>query len=228
MAKKKQDNFEKQEEQLQEVNNALTGAGKWIEDHSKMLSWCVTIIVLIVLGFMAYKQYVVAPKQKAATEQNGMNVWAYLANDFEKAANGDEAMGTDGFAATADAYNNQEAKLAALYAGTCYFQMGQYEEAVVYLEKFESEDLNFQAVGKQLLGDAYVQLGEYESAINAFEKAAKTGNEVFAPMSLKKAGIAYLKLEDKSGAHDAFTAVKDKYPSSVEAQDIDKYIAIAE
>ena len=28
---KKQNKFEKQEEQLQEVNNALTGAGKWIE-----------------------------------------------------------------------------------------------------------------------------------------------------------------------------------------------------
>ena len=228
MAKKKQDKFEKQDEQLQEVNNALTGAGQWIERHSKALSWGVTIIVLVVLGIMVYKQYFVAPKQHAATEANGMNVWAYLANDFEKAVNGDEASGAEGFAATADAYSNQEAKLAALFAGTCYAQMGQYEEAVEYLEKFSSSDLNFQAVAKQLLGDAYVELGEYEDAISAYEAAARTGNEVFAPMSLKKAGITYLKIEDKEGAHDAFSTIKEKYPSSVEAQDIDKYIAIAE
>ena len=88
--------------------------------------------------------------------------------------------------------------------------------------------MNFKAVAKQLLGDAYVELGDLEAAVNAFEAAAKTGNEVFAPMSLKKAGIAYLKLEDNEAARKAFTSIKENYPASVEARDIDKYIAIAE
>ena len=224
---KKQNNFEKQEEQLQEVNNALTGAGQWIEKNSKVLSWCVTVIVLVILGFMGYKQFVVAPKQQAANEANGLNIWAYLSGEFEKAANGDEATGAEGFAITADSYNNQEAKLAALFAGTCYYQLGQYEEAVVYLEKFSSNDLNFKAVGKQLLGDAYVELGDLESAVVAFEAAANTGNEVFAPMSLKKAGLAYLKLADKEAAYKAFSTIKERYLTSIEAQDIDKYIEIA-
>lgn len=223
---KKQNKFEKQEEQLQEVNNALTGVGKWIEKNSKKLSWCVTIIVLLILGFMFYQQRIVQPKHEAATEENGQNVWAYLYNQFEVAAQGDENI--EGFAATADSYSNQEGKLAALFAGTCYFQLGQYEEAVNYLEKFSSDDLNFKAVAKQLLGDAYVELGDLEAAVNAFEAAAKTGNEVFAPMSLKKAGIAYLKLEDNEAARKAFTSIKENYPASVEARDIDKYIAIAE
>lgn len=225
---KKQNEFEKQDEQLQEVNNALTGAGQWIEKNSKTLSWCVTAIVLVVLGFMAYKQMVVQPKQQAATEANGVNVWAYLAGDFEKAVNGDEAAGAEGFAATADSYSNQEGKLAALFAGTCYYEMGQYAEAVEYLSQFSSNDLHFKAVAKQLLGDSYVELGEYEAALDAFKAAAETNNEVFAPMSLKKAGIVYLKLEDKAGAFDAFNTIKEKYPSSVEAQDIEKYIAIAQ
>ena len=169
---KKQNKFEKQEEQLQEVNNALTGAGKWIEKNSKKLSWCVTIIVLLILGFMFYQQRIVQPKHEAATEENGQNVWAYLYNQFEVAAQGDENI--EGFAATADSYSNQEGKLAALFAGTCYFQLGQYEEAVNYLEKFSSDDLNFKAVVKQLLGDAYVELGDLEAAVNAFEAAART------------------------------------------------------
>ena len=47
-------------------------------------------------------------------------------------------------------------------------------------------------------------------------------------MSLKKAGIVYLKEGKKGQALKAFKAIKENYPSSSEAQDIDKYIAIAE
>ena len=36
MAKKKQE-FVKQDEQLQEVNEALTGAGKWIEENADLI-----------------------------------------------------------------------------------------------------------------------------------------------------------------------------------------------
>ncbi|MBR6117939.1 MAG: tetratricopeptide repeat protein [Paludibacteraceae bacterium] len=220
MANKKQDKFEKQDEQLQEVNNALTGAGQWIEKHSKALTIGVTVIVLVILGIFAYKQFVIEPRHRAATKENGENFIALASGETEDAANG--------FAATADKYDNQEGKFAALNAGEIYAQMGEYEEAIKYLEKFSSDDMHFQAAAKQLLGDCYAELEDYEAAINAYWAAANTGNEVFAPTSLKKAGIAYLKLEDKEGAHDAFTTLKERYPASLEAQDIDKYIALTE
>ena len=73
MANKKQDKFEKQDEQLQEVNNALTGAGQWIEKHSKALTIGVTVIVLVILGIFAYKQFVIEPRHRAATKENGEN-----------------------------------------------------------------------------------------------------------------------------------------------------------
>ena len=47
-------------------------------------------------------------------------------------------------------------------------------------------------------------------------------------MSLKKAGIVYLEQGDKRAAKKAFEQVKADYPASTEAQDIDKYIAIAQ
>ena len=69
---------------------------------------------------------------------------------------------------------------------------------------------------------------EYGKAAKAFEAAAASGNEVIAPMSLKKAGIVYLHEGEKGKALKAFKTIKDEYPASSEAQDIDKYIAIAE
>ncbi len=227
MAKKKQDKFEKQDEQLQEVNEALTGAGKWIEEHANALSWCITIIALVAVAIMAYNQFVVTPKKQAANEAIAKTVGYFMVGDYEKALYGDDIQ-ADGFEAIADQYSNQEGKLAALYAGICHFERAEYEEAVEFLKRFSADDVNFDPAAHQLLGDAYVELQQYDEAAKAFEAAAKSGNKVIAPMSLKKAGIVYLHEGENAKALKAFKTIKEKYPNSNEAKDIDKYIAIAQ
>ena len=227
MAKKKQE-FEKQEEQLQEVNEALTGAGKWIEDNSNLISWVVAAIAVVVMGVIAINQYILKPKALEASNENAKAVVYFMAGDFDKALNGDDAE-CIGFEAIADEYKfYQQGKLAALYAGICYFEKGEYEEAAKYLKKFSANDLNIDPAANQLLGDAYVELQDYGKAAKAFENAAKSGNEIIAPMSLKKAGLVYLHEGKNAKALKAFKAIKENYPSSAEAQDIDKYIAVAE
>jgi tetratricopeptide (TPR) repeat protein len=227
MAKKK-DQFVKQDEQLQEVNEALTGAGKWIEDNANLISWIVCGIAIVVMAVLAIHNYVIKPHAAEAANENAKAEAYFLAGDFDKALNGDDAE-CIGFEAIAEDYSfYQQGKLAALYAGICHFEKGEYEEAAKYLKKFEAEDLNIAPAARQLLGDAYVELGEYGKAAKAFESAAKSGNDIIAPMALKKAGIVYLHEDQKAKALKAFKAIKENYPSSSEAQDIDKYIAIAE
>ena len=226
MAKKKEE-FVKQDEQLQEVNEALTGAGKWIEDNANLISWVVAGIAVIVMAVIAIDQYVIKPKAQEASNENAKAAAYFMAGDFEKALKGDEAE-CIGFEAIAEEYHNQQGELAALYAGICYFEKGEYEEAAKFLNKFSADDLNIDPAASQLLGDAYVELGEYGKAVKAFEAAAKSGNEIIAPMSLKKAGIVYLHEGDKAKALKVFKAIKADFPSSSEAQDIDKYIAVAE
>ena len=227
MAKKKEE-FVKQDEQLQEVNEALTGAGKWIEDNSNLISWVVCGIAVVVMGIIAINQYIIKPKALEASNENAKAVVYFMNGDFDKALLGDDAE-CIGFEAIADEYKlYQQGKLAALYAGICYFEKGEYEDAAKYLKKFDAEDVNIDPAAHQLLGDAYVELEEYGKAAKAFEAAAKSGNDIIAPMSLKKAGIVYLHEGQNSKALKAFKAIKENYPSSSEAQDIDKYIAVAE
>ena len=226
MAKKKEQ-FEKQDEQLQEVNEALTGAGKWIEDNANLISWIICGIAVVVMAVIAINNYVIKPKKLEASNENAKAVVYFMAGDYDKALKGDDAE-CIGFEAIADEYHNQQGELAALYAGICYYEKGEYEEAAKYLKKFDANDLNIDPAAHQLLGDAYVELGEYGKAAKAFEAAAKSGNELIAPMSLKKAGIVYLHEGENSKALKAFKAIKANYPASAEAQDIDKYIAIAE
>ena len=227
MAKKKQD-FEKQDEQLQEVNEALTGAGKWIEDNANLISWVVAGIAVVVMGIIAINQYVIKPHALEASNETAKAVVYFMAGDYDKALNGDDAE-CIGFEAIADEYKlYQQGKLAALYAGICHYEKGEYEDAARYLKKFDADDLNSDPAAHQLLGDAYVELEEYGKAAKAFEAAAASGNEIIAPMSLKKAGIVYLHEGNKAKARKAFETIKADYPTSAEAQDIDKYIAVAQ
>ena len=226
MAKKKEE-FVKQDEQLEEVNEALTGAGKWIEDNANLISWVVCGIAVVVMGIIAINQYVIKPKALEASNENAKAVAYFMAGDFDKALNGDDAE-CIGFEAIADEYSHyQQGELAALYAGICYFEKGEYEEAAKYLKKFDADDVNIDPAAHQLLGDAYVELQEYDKAAKAFEAAAKSGNNVIAPMSLKKAGLVYLHEGQNAKALKAFETIKADYPASAEAQDIDKYIAIS-
>lgn len=227
MAKKKEQ-FVKQDEQLQEVNEALTGAGKWIEDNSNLISWIVCGIAVVVMGIIAINNYVIKPHALEASNENAKAVVYFMNGDYDKALLGDDAE-CIGFEAIADEYKLYQAgKLAALYAGICYYEKGEYEDAAKYLKKFSAKDLNIDPAANQLLGDAYVELQEFGKAAKAFEAAAKSGNEIIAPMSLKKAGLVYLHEGENGKALKAFKAIKDNYPTSAEAQDIDKYIAIAE
>ena len=172
--------------------------------------------------------YVIKPKAVEVSNENAKAVTYFMQGDWEKALNGDDAECL-GFQAIADEYKcYQGGKLAALYAGVCYYQLGQYEDATAYLSKFSADDLTIEPAALQLLGDAYVQMDDYAKAAKAFESAAKSGNDIIAPMSLKKAGLVYLELGNKAAAKKAFETIKSDYPASTEAQDIEKYIAIAE
>ena len=225
MAKK---DFKKEDQNLENVQEALTTNAMWIEKNQKVITWVVVAVVAVVLGIMAVNQYVIKPKAAEANNENAKAVAYFMQGDYEKALNGDDAE-CIGFEQIAQDYKMyQGGKLAALYAGICYYQTGEYEEAAKYLKKFSADDLTIDPASKQLLGDAYVQMQEYDKAVKAFEAAAKSGNDLIAPMSLKKAGLVYLEMGNKKAAHKAFSAVKADYPMSNEAQDIEKYIAIAE
>ena len=223
MAKK---DFKKEEQNLENVQEALNTTSAWIEANQNKLTWAITAIVVVVLAVIAINTYVLKPKAQEANNENAKAVVYFTQGNYELALNGDEAD-CMGFEAIANDYKCSKAgKLAALYAGVCYYQLGDYSAAAEYLAKFSAKDLNIEPAALQLLGDAYVQLQEYNKAAKAFSVAAKSGNELIAPMSLKKLGFVQMELGNNAAALKAFETIKNEYPASLEAQDIEKYIAI--
>ncbi|HOE94101.1 MAG TPA: tetratricopeptide repeat protein, partial [Candidatus Cryptobacteroides sp.] len=74
-------------------------------------------------------------------------------------------------------------------------------------------------------GDAYVGLENYDKAISCFKKAVAVSDNAFAATYLFKEGLAHKALGNYAAALKCFKSIKNDYPQSIEAYDIDRYIA---
>jgi tetratricopeptide (TPR) repeat protein len=69
-----------------------------------------------------------------------------------------------------------------------------------------------------------VELGKLETAVKYFEQAARKKNNLASPSYMMKATAVYEKLGQYSEALQLYEEIKYKYPESIEANTIDKYI----
>lgn len=216
--KKKQEDVE-----MQNVQEALSKSEAFIETYRKELLYGVAAVVVVVLAVLAFRTYYIAPREVEAQEKMLTSVNYFERDSFRLALYGDGM--NDGFDAIVDDYAfTDAAELASAYAGVCAYQLGEYEVAIKYLDQFDGRSINMTPATIGLMGDCYVQLGDVKAALKYFNRAAETENELTAPIYLKKAGIAYESLGDYKNAEKAYTQIKEKYPRSQQASDIDKYI----
>jgi tetratricopeptide (TPR) repeat protein len=177
---------------------------------------------VIALGVLAYNQFYLKPKVAEAQEQAYPAEAAFRAGNFELALNGDG--NNYGFAQIIDEYGRKAGKAMPFYAGVCALQLKDYEAAVDCLKKYKGKDPILAARAQACLGDALAGLERYEEAAAQFEKAAGVSDNMFAAGYLLKAAVTYEELGANDKALALYETIKDKYPQSMEAYDIDKYI----
>ena len=211
-----------------EVEVILSRSEQFIEKHSKNLLFGVLAVVIVVGGFLGYKHGYSLPNEKEASAALFKGEQYFMKDSFALALNGN---GADymGFAGVINQYGGTKAgNLAKAYAGICAFKMGDTDAAIKHLESFSSADEMISPAIVGLIGDCYVNTGNTKEGISYFEKAAnQANNTTISPVYLKKAGIAYESLKQYNDAAEAYTAIKEKYATSMEAADIDKYITRA-
>lgn len=214
----------KKHDEFENVEHALTSSEAFIEKYQKQILIGVGVVVLVVLAILAVRNFYVAPRETTA-ENEIYKAQAYFAsNSYDIALNGDgyEALGFKDI--VSDYGMTTSGNLAAAYAGICYYKLGDYQNAIKYLNQFDGKDAYLSASVIGLTGDCYVEMGDVSKAISHFEKVGSLKNKVMSPLYLKKAGLAYELLEQYAKAEKCYKEIKDSYPQSSEAQDIDKYI----
>jgi tetratricopeptide (TPR) repeat protein len=209
--------------EVENIEAALTKTEMFIEKNRKEMMIGLGVLIAIVLAIIAFNNFYRIPAEKEAQDKMVVCVDYFERDSFNLALYGDGI--NDGLEAIIDDYSiTDAAELASVYAGICCYNLGEYEKAVKYLNKFNAKSVNITPAVIGLIGDCYVEMEDYKAAANFFEKAAAQQNDLTGPIFLKKAGLAYEEMEQYDKAEKVYNKIKDVYFDSEEAKDIDKYI----
>ena len=208
-----------------DLEEAMSSSEAFIIKYKNKFLAGIAAIVIVVGGVLGYQHFISEPNEKKASEALFKGEQYFMADNYEMALNGD-SLGYEGLLKVADEFGGTEAgKLANAYAGICYAQLGEYENALKYLDKFSADDQLISPAILGTMGNCYAQLNQLDKAAATLVKAAnKADSHALSPIYLIQAGQIYEKLGKNSEAVSAYTTVKEKYFNSYQAMEIDKYI----
>ncbi len=215
----------KQEDNLQELESALTKTEQFVEDHQKQITYAVGAIVVLVAAFLAINKFYLQPKEEEALSQMFMAENYFEKDSFNLAINGDGNY--LGFLDIIDDYGlTKSANRAKYYTGISYLHLGQYEDAVDYLKKFKTKDLLLAPVKAGAIGDAMLELGDSDGAVKQYKKAySVSDNELTTPIYKLKAARLLESMNKLEEALKLYESIKKDYPESAEGTTVDRYIA---
>jgi len=186
------------------------------------------VVVLGIGGYFGYKKLYMEPRVSSAANSIA-GAQAYFARDsFELALNGDGASA--GFLQVIQNYGNTPSgNMSHYYAGVCYMQMNELDNAIKHLEDFNPATPEIAGQAYVLLGHAYADKTDYKKAIDYYVKAGDAAdNNLQSPAYYKFAGDLMSEQNDLGGALEMYRKIKQLYPLSPEGQNIDVEITYAE
>jgi len=209
---------------LSGVEETLTRTEHYLEQNYKvMLTALGVIVVLVGLGWLG-KMYLTKRNDEAQSQM--YQAEKYLeADSLKLALNGDGNY--LGFLDIAKQYKfTNTGNLAKYSAGICYLHLGNYNEAIDYLNKYSKKDNVIGSLAIGATGDAYVQLGNLEKGISKYIEAADYAKNSFnTPLFLMKAAELYELTNKFPEALKLYERIESQYPESTEGNTIGKYIA---
>ncbi|HAQ19709.1 MAG TPA: hypothetical protein DCR40_10825 [Prolixibacteraceae bacterium] len=212
---------------LVEVESALTKSEQFLEANQKLIAIVIGAIVVISVAFLGFNKFYLEPRNVDAQEQLFVAQNYFEKDSFNLALNGDG--NNSGFLDIIDDFGSTDAgNLAYYYTGISYLNIGQYENAIDYLKKFDTDDLLLGPISVGAQGDAQLELGKTDKALDLYTEAYKMNdNELTAPVYMMKAGELLESSNKIADALKLYEAIKQKYPETTEGRSIDKYIARA-
>ncbi|HUS86602.1 MAG TPA: tetratricopeptide repeat protein [Bacteroidales bacterium] len=218
-SKKKQDS-----KAMGGVEETLTRTEQFIEDNYRSLLYGLAIVVVIVGAVWLVKNHLEKRTEDALSQM-------YVAENYFAKDSLNLAVYGDGnylgFLDIANEYKMTKAgNLANYYTGVCFLRMGEFEDAIEFLEKFKKKDKAISPVALGCIGDAFVELNDIENGIQYYMRAVDySENSFYNPIYLLKAGQLYEMSGNMKKALEMYQTIKEKYPDSNEGNNIEKYIA---
>ena len=221
-------NKNKTEEQFAQVEEALSKTEQYIFDNQKSLLTILVAIVGLIAMFSVYQNFYIVPLEKEAQTEMYLAELAFQKDSFELALNGADLQ-FSGFVDLSSDYSSTKAgMLANYYAGLCYLNLADYNNAIDYFDSFTSDDIILSSLAYGCTGDAYLELGDTDNALKSYRDATSSNNSFTSPKYLMKMAMVHEMNEDYSSSLEIYNKIKSDYKDSREAKTIEKFIARAQ
>lgn len=214
------------------LDSSASKTEEWVAKYQNFILIFIGSIALIVLSYLGYRNFIYKPMEKEAVSELGQVQYYFnLAVNgqnsdslFYRALNGGE--GKYGFLDIIENYEGTSAaKLAAYSAGMTYLNLKDYENAILYLDQFDSDDILLSALSKGAIGDAFAEIGQLDEAYEYYVLAFEASENSFTtPKYLYKAAMVANLTDQKNLALNYLKRIKKDFPDAVEAKLIDVQI----
>lgn len=226
MAKKKQE--QEVHSPIENVDASFNKAEQFIENNLSLVGIILGAILLLGAGVWGYQNFISEPNELEAQNAIYPAQQYFEADSLKLALNG--GGGNPGFLQVADEYSSTKAgNLANYYAGVCYLNLGQFDKAIEYLEQYSGNDGVISVYATGNIGDAFHELNQPEEALEYYTKASNMeGNDFTTPYYINKAAKTAEMLGEWSTALKMYKRLRDDFPNSDPARDVEKFITYCE
>ena len=224
-----------------EQPDVVTRAKGFWDKFSKPIIYVGSAFILVIGGWYAYQNFIVAPKEKKASELifPAENLFDKMATSgFNKDSvnivlNGGSLEGNkvNGLLSIISGYGGTKSgNRAKFMTGASYLQINEFDKAIKYLKEFDGNGADqIQSKAYILLGHAYAEKKNTDEALSYYKKAAtvNTKDESITPYALLMAASYADAVGKSKDAIDLYKELKEKYPtnSAVSSGDVDKHLA---
>ncbi len=175
----------------------------------------IVLLIGLVIGYFVYSKQ----QEQQAQDLLGVAEEQFMQGNYETALLGDDTEFTLGFVQIADNYRRTSAgNLANYYAAVCEFELGNFEDALERIERFEVPDDIVGIAPLSLHAIILSELGRYEEAAEMYIRAAEWDeNPSTTPLNLLEAVHAYREAGNQTRALELVNRILEEYPNSQQA-----------
>ena len=199
-------------EVFKDLDRGALDTERFVEKHAKTLMTIFGAMVLAVLGYFAYQQFYVGPRNEEAIISY-LSAQKNLADGKDELALGGKTAANPGFLGTYNDYSGTKVgKLSVYNAGLLKFKEGKYQESYDLLDKFSSDNKVLMALKYGAMADCQSNLNKNEEALSLLDKATSASDDPYTSYYFtRKAGMVSLALKKNAEAKKYFTTIDEKY-----------------
>lgn len=215
----------KKSEQEQGNENFVTRILAFFNKYQNIIYGVILGVLVVICGIIAFNKFYLQKKVGEASAQIVRPINLMMAGDtnsLKTALEGDD--NNDGFLYIASRYKlTKTANTANYYAGLCYLKLGQKDEAMDFLKKFKKKENVMWYACQATIADLYDEQGDANNAIKYYEKAVKSEDPYFTPITLFKLGQLYERQGNWNKASEAYQMIKDRFYTEYNRMSIAQY-----